>query len=119
MKVVIKKIDKYLFVKFILGNEFKKFKDILLQIKEQAIKHSCNNILIDCYNLSTSDKNFHRYLAGKDIAEILPRPFKIAILYPEKHITKFGENTAVNRGANLLVHHDKSYAQKWLIDDFS
>jgi hypothetical protein len=67
--------------------------------------------------MSAPASEFDRYLAGKAIAEILGPPFKLAILYPAELINKFVEDTAVGRGADLLVSGDRREALQWLIGD--
>lgn len=90
---------------------------ILEHMHRVVLKASIENrtrVLIDALSLSAPRADFHRYLVGKQLAEVLPPDFRIAVLYPEAHITKLAENAAVNRGAQLLVTHDREEALRWL-----
>ena len=44
------------------------------------------------------------------------RGLKVAILVREGRINRFMENTAVNRGASILVAYDPDKALKWIMN---
>lgn len=91
--------------------------EILIQIRDRAQQTGFNRILVDAFALSAPSTDFFRYLVGISVAELLPRPFKVAALYEAKLINKFAENTAVNRGANFQVCGNCDEALGWLLDD--
>ena len=88
--------------------------ELLMSMKERAIQTSHNRILLNWFNVSAPEKEFHRFLAGVDVAEIMRHHFKLAVLYPKHLINKFAENVAVNRGANFFVFFDEDEAIEWL-----
>jgi hypothetical protein len=88
--------------------------EMLISIKEHATQTSHNLILLNCFKVSAPIYEFDRFLAGKDVAEILGHRFKLAVLYPKNLINKFAENVAVNRGARFFVSFDEDEALEWL-----
>ena len=57
---------------------------------------------------------FERFRLGEYIAKVCKGISIVSILQPQ-YINKFGENTAVNRGADFLVTSDRVEAQNWLL----
>ena len=89
----------------------------LTLIRDKARQTAHSRILIDAYNLSPPRADFYRFLAGQDLAALFPLPLKVAVLCQEQWITKFAENVAVNRGAQVLVCTDKAAALGWLLEE--
>ncbi len=71
------------------------------------------NLLIDITRLSGELNTEERYRVGVAIAEQL-LGWRIAILDQESRINKLAENTAFNRGAEILVTSDGEEARDWL-----
>jgi hypothetical protein len=91
-------------------------RDALKQVREQAVQTGFTRILLDAMTVSAASSEIDRYSMGEAFAALLPPPFKVAVLYAT--ITdKFTENTAVLRGANMLVCSDKVEALAWLLAD--
>ena len=86
-------------------------------IRDRAMQTETKLILIDAFGLSAPKTKFDRFRAGEAAAELLPLPMKVAALYRAELITKFAENTAVNRGAEVLVCSDRDIALQWLLED--
>jgi hypothetical protein len=84
-------------------------------IAHAAQQRGFTRVLVDARNLSAPKTGFYRFLAGEEIARVW-RDLKAAILYPEELIDKFTENTAVNRGAVVIVLSDLDEALRWLMD---
>lgn len=74
-----------------------------------------NRILVDARGLSEPENDLQRFEAGEHIARMW-RGLKVVVIYPEKWINKFTENTAVNRGVDMMVVSDYGRAEKWLTD---
>lgn len=91
----------------------------IVQIRAKAMQSPQTRILADCRDVSAPATEFHRYLAGVDVARILPRPFKLSVLYLEELVNRFGETVAVNRGADIRVFHEEEQALQWLLADIS
>jgi hypothetical protein len=56
-----------------------------------------------------------RFYSGKDIADILRPPLKVAAFAKEELINHFAENVAINRGAIFAVFTDEDAALRWLL----
>ena len=87
------------------------------RLRDRATAASRTRILVDAFHLSRPKTEFDQFLTGKIVAELLKPPFKIAVIYPEELVTRFTENTAVNRGANYFVCSDEEEALQWLLGD--
>ena len=91
-------------------------KQAISEVGDSARQRGFSKILIDARNLSAPKSDFERFLAGEEIA-LQWRGLKAAFLYPEERIKKFTENTAVNRGAVIIVLSDMDEALKWLTNN--
>jgi hypothetical protein len=60
-------------------------------------------------------EDYDRYVAGLEIARTMPGWPRVAVLARPENINKFGENVAVNWGADLLVTHDRDEAVSFLL----
>ena len=84
-------------------------------IAETCKKEKLNKVLVNALEVKGTDLSvLERYFIGEKMAELLPA-IKVAVVWPEKHITKFGETVARNRGAFVNVVGDVETAQKWLM----
>ena len=88
---------------------------IIEEIAELATNQGYDRVLVDAQKLSAPQMELDRYLAGKHIAMEWHR-LKVAIIYPQDQINKFTENTAVNRGALLIVVSEFGDAENWLLN---
>ena len=73
-------------------------------------------ILFDLTKWSKPDSEMTRFYTGKYLAETLAYHFKTAAFTQPEAINKFGENTAVNRGARFRIFTDETSAIKWLME---
>jgi len=83
-------------------------------VAHAAQQRGFTRVLVDAQNLSAPQTGFYRFLAGEEAARRW-RGLKVAILYPEELINKFAEDTAVNRGAVVMVLSDLDDALRWLM----
>ena len=111
---VFQEFEDYLRVTPRLGFEADAIKEALIQVRERASSAGLTRILVDARPIKPPESEFERYLVGKLISEHLGQPFRVAVLYPPEWINKFMEDTAVGRGASLLVCSDESEALQWL-----
>lgn len=88
----------------------------LTRIREMAAQLSQTRIFIDWRNIPGPIKYSHRFMAGEEVARILPPPFRVATLAEKELINKLAEATAVNRGAIFLVSHDEQELLQWLLE---
>jgi hypothetical protein len=89
-------------------------RELATSILEEAASSGDTRVLIDAYGVSAPKSNMDRFDVGTTIAELFRGRIKVAILYPPAIINKLAENTAVNRGADLLVVGDEKVALEWL-----
>jgi hypothetical protein len=89
-------------------------RDALRALRERAAQGGFTRILIDAMKVAAPMTEMHRYMMGEAFAEVLPPPFKVALLYPAM-ADKFAENTAVIRGADLFICNDECQAIEWLL----
>jgi hypothetical protein len=90
---------------------------LLKQTREQAIQAGFTRIFIDAMDVEAPPSEIERYSMGEVFAIMLPPPFRVAVLYAKPTGDKFMENTAVLRGADLLICGDEMEALGWLLAD--
>lgn len=83
-------------------------------VKESCVKLSADSVLVDCSNVSGSLSEADRFAGGKHVAEVLGPDIRSALVLPIGQVTKLGEMTAVNRGAQLFVTDSETEAIDWL-----
>lgn len=111
---IIKKED-YLILKITSGEwELGKLKQFVLDLKEELKTHNMNKALVDLRIFNYNPSDLQRHQLGLFIAEHLKHPIKISAVAKKRFINKFAEDTAVNRGVQLLATHDFDEAVKWL-----
>ena len=115
---VIKDEDKYLkIISTGLCNNLVQLKEYVLALQEAAVSSGQTRLLVDEthleYNLSTLDT----YTSGCFLAQLSPKPQKIAILCKTSRLNnaKFWETVAVNRGVNVRVFDDRVSARNWIL----
>ena len=92
-------------------------KKTIERIVETARQRKQTRVLVDARELSPPTSAFDRFVAGQQIAAQFHSPKRIAVVYPAQFTDSFAENTAVNRGANMIVLADFGEAEKWLLED--
>jgi hypothetical protein len=85
-------------------------------VRARAVEENLHHIFIHALEVGDPETELDRYLMGEAIAEMLPLPFKVAILYKPNY-DKFTENAAVVRGADVLICSDPDEALQWLLED--
>jgi hypothetical protein len=105
----------YLFVKARGENSLPAVREFLAATRSRAEQSGFMRVLIDGRDVGKDQKEIDRFEVGIAVAAYFPRPFRIAILRKREDITKFGENTAVNRGADFLVCTQEEEAVAWLL----
>ncbi len=105
----------YLFVRAQGPSDLESVRKGLIMIRDKALEAGLRRVLVDARGVDAPAREFDRYLVGEAAAEVLRARFKVAFLYKAEKINKFAENTAVNRGANILVCADEAEALDWLL----
>ncbi len=105
----------YLFVRARGPSDPESVRKALMMIRDKALETGLTRLLVDARGVGAPVREFDRYLMGEAMAELLRAPFKVAFLYRAESINKFAENTAVNRGANVLIVAEEAQALDWLL----
>jgi hypothetical protein len=108
-------MDGYLLVKVLNQWTQANAKRMIDDAKKEAVSGGYQRLLMDLSNWSRPDTEFTRFSSGEYLAKMLPPPFKVAAFAHPKSITKFGENTAFNRGAWFQIFPDDQTAIQWLM----
>ena len=87
-------------------------------ILDECEKEKLYKILVDGSNLTgTNLPTMDRYFIGETIAKMLGGKVKLAVVWPKKHINKFAETVAVNRGSSIIVVDTIGTAHEWLLGE--
>lgn len=82
--------------------------------KEMSESPDMRRVFVDLKGVEGEIAELGKFTVGEYIAKIL-LGLRIGVLMsPKVALTKFGENTAVNRGAYLLVSHDEGEVMAFL-----
>jgi hypothetical protein len=90
-------------------------KQVIEETKTEAIQRGYTRILFDLTKWSSPEFEIVRFFTGAHLAAVLEPPFRSAAFALPEFINKFGENTAVNRGAWFRIFPDKISAISWLM----
>jgi hypothetical protein len=92
------------------------FMNILIDMKQNALKININKLLIDASSADYTGFNMsERHDYGLAAVEILKGDFRTALVAKKQFINKHGENVANNRGAHVLVTDNVDEAYEWLL----
>jgi hypothetical protein len=94
---------------------FEELFEFITLLKREADRVRKSRALIDCRQFEGSMTEAERFAGGQYIAEVFGPHLKAVLLMPKGQVTKLGELTAVNRGAQLLVTECETEAVSWLI----
>ena len=93
--------------------------EIIRQLKTEVQQSGHTRILVDWRDVSAPRMEYHRFLAGTEVAKHFSPPFKIAAIAKTESINRFAEDAAVNRGADLFVSDEEEQVLQWLLKDMS
>ena len=91
--------------------------EFINRVKLEADNAGCDRVLIDPRNVIGNMTEADRFMAGRLVAEVFGPRLKAACVMQPGTVTKLGELTAVNRGANFFVTESETEAVKWLQTD--
>ncbi len=86
-------------------------------VRRASDQHSCSRVLVDSSAMNGIPTDMARFKAGVRAAEVLGGKIRVAVVSRATLVSKFGENAAVNRGANLRMHTDRGEALQWLLQN--
>ena len=114
LTIEIEEADLYL-VAYVSGSlTLKSGKDLIDVIAHESKRRGYDLFLVDMLQTGPPQKEIDRYYLGEYAALTLHDGLKLAVVYPEKFINKFFENTAVNRGVEVTVVGNREKALEWL-----
>ena len=79
-----------------------------------AQQHGCKCAVLNLIEAQGHTSDIDKFYLGEYAARVFGGKLKVAVVFPAKGITKFGENVAVNRGAKLAVLPTEQDAMRWL-----
>jgi predicted N-formylglutamate amidohydrolase len=77
-------------------------------------EQNLNKALVDMRNMPGSPSILDRHLHGIEVAKEWGSRIKAALILRPENLSHMTENTAINRGANLLSTSDVAHALEWL-----
>jgi len=84
------------------------------KVAEHCREENLNKALIDLRNMQGDPSILDRYRTGIEIANVWGPRIKVAVIGRADVIDHMGENTAVNRGAKIMVTSEEAQALEWL-----
>jgi hypothetical protein len=116
LNVDIEARDGYLFMHVVGQWRLSDIQELVTMIRLEAARRGYTHVLVDMLGVSGKPSEADRFAVGLAATSPPRGHLKVAILYPADLINKLAENTAVNRGAQLLVTSDGEAALIWLLD---
>jgi hypothetical protein len=83
--------------------------------RRECDRLALGRVLVDSRAMTGKPTEMGRFKGGVRTAEVLGGKIRVALVSRPDLITRFGENAAVNRGANLRVWADRDQALAWLL----
>ena len=84
-------------------------------LESESKKRGYNLLLIDALRVGPPESEIVRFELGVYASEKFSPGLKVAAVYPQELINKFTEDTAVNRGAIIIVVGSREEALEWLL----
>jgi hypothetical protein len=87
---------------------------VMDQLKKEAAATHCRLAILNLIGAHGRTSDIDKFYLGEYAAHSFRGKVKVAVVFPAEGITKFGENVAVNRGAQLAVLGTEAEAMSWL-----
>jgi len=107
---------EYLEVSFSGESTFSNLNELLDQIAKECEKKNHKKVMVGLLHVKGLLSEMDRFKIGEKIAQLFPIPYRMVSIVKEGKINRFGENTAVNRGANLFVVSNRKDGLDWLLE---
>jgi hypothetical protein len=114
IQLSFKVFDDYLKIHLSGENLYPEINEILMTIKRLSEENNRTRILVDAWDLPDIS-DMEKFYIGEQGAKMFGHKIKIAMLRKPKHINKFTENVAVNRGGLLYIVSNEQEAIDWLL----
>ena len=90
-------------------------RQLIDEAKMEATQRGYRRVLFDLTRWTEPDSPMTRFYSGEYLAKVFAYHLRAAAFALPTAIDKFGENTAVNRGALFRIFPDKAQAIEWLM----
>jgi hypothetical protein len=87
---------------------------MLDRLRKEADANKCKRALLNLIDAHGYTSDIDKFYLGEYAAQSFRGKLRVAVVFPAEKITKFGENVAVNRGAQLAVLATEVEAMRWL-----
>ena len=87
---------------------------VIQAVREEADRSGLELAFVDLRAVDGPIPDLERFFAGERVAAVIGSRVRVAVLARAQDINKLGENTAVNRGARMLVTSDGAEAEAFL-----
>jgi hypothetical protein len=87
---------------------------LIARVRQEADAAGLDAVLVDLSAVPGPIPQMERFFAGERVAAVLRHRIRLAVVARAEYIDKFGENTAVNRGARMAVMSSEEHARAWL-----
>lgn len=84
-------------------------------VAAETMRRQRNRVLVDIRAVSGTPTDMDRYKWAVRASEVIGGRIRAAVLGRTNQLNKFGENTAVNRGGDVLTETDPEAALRWLL----
>ena len=110
------KKDNYIYFELSGSFNYSYLENLFSKIRMDCNNSDLNNAVIDCRSVTNMFKSdIERFYIGKTIATELGMTIKLAAIIGKEKFNKFGEISALNRGANMKLFSEKEAALDWLL----
>jgi hypothetical protein len=83
-------------------------------VRKETDAAAVDRALVDLREVPGPIAEMDRFFAGQRVAAVLKNHIRLAVVARAEYINKFGENVAVNRGAQMAVMSSEEHAMTWL-----
>jgi hypothetical protein len=89
--------------------------ELIDTVAAETMRRQRNRVLVDIRAVSGTPTDMDRYRWAVRASEVIGGRIRAAVLGRTNQLNKFGENTAVNRGGDVLIETDPQAAMDWLL----
>ena len=115
VRATMEERDGYLVFTVTGQYDFNDFKVLVHAFQDACVRAKAPKALVNIQDVSGETPNIDRYNLGQLFAEVWGGVLKAGIIGSRDRINKLFENTAVNRYAQVMVHHDEKTVLDWLL----
>lgn len=91
-------------------------KEHMGRVEAASEEAGLSRVLVDFRSMTPPSQEMDRFQAGLHAAQVWKPPMRVAGVWAAENITRFAENTAVNRGAVFRMFPNETEALAWLLE---